>query len=456
MRRKDYGIDMTSGPLWGRIALFTVPLMFSSFLQLLYNAADNVVVGRFAYDGEAALAAVSSTGSLINLIVNMFIGLSVGTSIVVARYIGARADREVHETVHTSIAISVIFGLILVIIGVSAARPLLKMMNSPENVLDKASLYMRIYFAGMPFNMLYNFGSAVLRAVGDTRRPLYILIFSGIVNVLLNLLFVIVFHMDVDGVALATIISQAISAVLVVMCLIRSQGNIRLFPKKLRIYPKRLAELARYGLPAGLQGMVFSISNVLIQSSINGFKSTVMAGNGAASNIEGFVYAVMNTLYQASLTFTGQNVGAGKIKRVSKITLICAVYVTAVGLIGGLGVYAIGDKLIAIYNPDPYVISAGILRLKYVCRPYVLCGIMDMLVGSLRGMGKSIMPMIVSLLGACALRVVWIFTVFRADPTLETLYVSYPISWAVTAFAHFCCYLAVYSKLKKGAQSSLT
>ncbi len=455
MRRKNFSIDMTSGSLWKSIALFTAPLRFSNFLQLLYNAADNVVVGQYAADGKTALAAVSSTSSLINFIVNLFIGLSIGTSIVVARYVGARSDKEVQETVHTSVTISVICGFVLVFVGVFAAKPLLLLMRSPEDVLDKAALYVRIYFAGMPFNMLYNFGAAVLRAVGDTRRPLYILMLSGIVNVLLNLLFVIVFRMDVDGVALATIISQAISASLVVLCLIKSHGSIRLFPKKLRIYPKRLAELARYGLPAGVQGSLFSISNVIIQSSVNGFLSTVMAGNGVASNIEGFVYTLMNTLYQASLTFTGQNVGAGNVKRVSKTMRICFLYVTVVGLIGGLGVYAFGETLIGIYNSDPEVIEWGMLRLKYVCTPYVLCGIMEVLVGSLRGMGKSVMPMIVSLLGACVLRIVWVYTVFGADPTLRTLYISYPISWAVTSFVHFCCYLVVYSKYKKSVQSAL-
>ena len=447
MSGNRYEIKMTEGTLWGKIALFTVPLMLTSFLQLLYNAADNVVVGRFAQDGEAALAAVGSTGALINLIVNLFIGLSVGTSIVVAQYTGAQKDREVHETVHTSVLISVIFGLILMVIGVTLAKPLLRLMSSPDNVIDLAAVYMRIYFAGMPFNMLYNFGSANLRAIGDTRRPMYILVFSGAVNVALNLVFVICFHMDVAGVALATIISQAISAILVTWCLMRASGSIRLDLRKLRVYPARLKELARYGMPAGFQGMLFSLSNVIIQSSVNGFLKTVMAGNTVASNLEGFVYAMMNTLYQASLTFVGQNVGAKKYHRVAKITLICGVYVTIVGVAGGIGVYRFGASLISIYNNEPEVIQAGLNRLKWVCQPYVLCGYMDMLVGSLRGMGKSIMPMIVSLMGACVLRIVWIFTIFRANHTLNVLYASYPISWFVTALIHFICYIRVYKGL---------
>lgn len=449
MKKNNYEINMTDGPLWGKIAKFTVPLMLTGILQLLYNAADNVVVGRYAADGTAALAAVGSTGSLINLIVNLFIGLSVGTSIVVAQYKGAGRFREVHETVHTSVTVSVIFGVILSAIGILFAKPLLRLMSSPDNVIDLAALYVKIYFAGMPFNMLYNFGSANLRAVGDTRRPMYILVFSGAVNVVLNLLFVIQFHMDVAGVALATIISQAISAVLVVICLIHTEGAIHLDLKKLHIYPERLKELARYGMPAGFQGMLFSLSNVIIQSSVNGFEYVVMAANTAASNLEGFVYSVMNTLYQAALTFVGQNVGAKKYRRVINVAVICAVYVTVLGVGGGVAVYKCGTPLISIYNNNPEVIKAGLNRLKMVCQPYVLCGYMDMMVGCLRGMGKSVMPMIVSLMGVCVFRIIWIFTIFRANPTLDLLYVSYPLSWFLTAFTHFICFLFVYRQLRR-------
>lgn len=445
--RGKHEIDMTEGSLWGKIAAFTVPLMITGFLQLLYNAADNVVVGRFAENREASLAAVGSTGALINLIVNLFIGLSVGTSVVVAQYKGAQKDQAVQETVHTSVTISVIFGFILMIIGLVLAKPLLRLMDSPEDVIDLAALYMRIYFIGMPVNMLYNFGSAVMRAVGDTRRPMFILIVSGMVNVVLNLVFVIVFHMDVAGVALATIISQAVSAVAVVICLMNNEDCTKLHLKKLGINLKRVKELAESGMPAGIQGMLFSLSNVLIQSSVNSFQSTFMAGNAAAGNIEGFVYAMMNTFYQASLTFCGQNVGAKKYHRVGKITLICGVYVTVLGLVMGIGVYKCGHALISIYNENENVIAAGLIRLKYVCQPYFFCGLMDMLVGSLRGMGKSVMPMIVSLLGACALRVVWIYTVFRLDHRPEVLYISYPISWFVTAAVHFVCFLVVYKNL---------
>ncbi|MBQ4620338.1 MAG: MATE family efflux transporter [Clostridia bacterium] len=444
---------MTEGPLWGKIARFTLPLMLTSFLQLLYNAADNVVVGKFAENGEIALAAVGSTGSLINLIVNLFIGLSVGTSIVVAQYLGKREFKQVQDTVHTSITISIIFGVILLFIGVLFAKPLLLMMNADKDVIDGAALYMRIYFIGMPVNMLYNFGSAVLRAIGDTKRPLYILTISGLVNVILNLILVVVFHLDVAGVAIATIVSQAISAVLIVWCLMKTDGAVNLNLKKLKIHPRKLWELAKCGLPAGFQGMLFSISNVLIQSSINTFGPSGIAGNAVAGNIEGFIYAAMNTLYQASLTFIGQNVGAKKPERIHKITFICFVYVVIIGVLGGQLVVRLGDMLISIYNDKREVIDAGIIRLKYVAQPYVFCGLMDMLVGSLRGMGKSVVPMIVSLLGACVFRVIWVLTVFAADPRPEVLYISYPISWFVTAGAHFVCYMIVHKKLSARLKS---
>ena len=453
MKSSRYEINMTEGPLWGKIARFTLPLMLTSFLQLLYNAADNVVVGKFAENGEIALAAVGSTGSLINLIVNLFIGLSVGTSIVVAQYLGKREFKQVQDTVHTSITLSIIFGVILLFIGVLFAKPLLLMMNADKDVIDGAALYMRIFFIGMPVNMLYNFGSAVLRAIGDTKRPLYILTISGLVNVVLNLILVILFRLDVAGVAIATIVSQAISAVLIVWCLMKTDGAVNLNLKKLKIHPRKLWELAKCGLPAGFQGMLFSISNVLIQSSINTFGPSGIAGNAVAGNIEGFIYAAMNTLYQASLTFIGQNVGAKKPERIHKITFICFVYVVIIGVLGGQLVVRLGDMLISIYNDKREVIDAGIIRLKYVAQPYVFCGLMDMLVGSLRGMGKSVVPMIVSLLGACVFRVIWVLTVFAADPRPEVLYISYPISWFVTASVLFVCYMIVHKKLSARLKS---
>ena len=443
-RSRGYEIDMCNGPLFGKILIFAVPLMLSGMLQLFFNAADIIVVGQFV--GHTALAAVGSTGSLINLLVNVFVGLSVGTNVLVARYYGARDAKHLHETVHTSVLTSVLSGTALIVIGIILAEPLLTLMGTPDDVLDQAALYMRIYFVGMPASMLYNFGAAILRAVGDTKRPLYFLFISGIVNVILNLVLVLVFHLGVAGVAIATVTSQVISAVLVALCLIKTDAPYRLELKKLRIHKSKLLEIIKIGLPAGMQGAVFSISNVLIQSSINSFGSTVMAGSTAASNIENFVYTAMNALYQTALSFTGQNVGGGKYKRIGKIMRICVLDVTVIGILLGGGAYLCGSTLLSIYTSDPQVIQYGLERMMFVCLPYFLCGIMDTLVGSLRGMGYSIMPMIVSLTGACALRIVWIMTIFQMNPTLSTLFLSYPVSWFVTALAHFICYLVVHHR----------
>lgn len=440
-----YTMDMCNGPLTGNILMFALPLMLTGILQLLYNAADIVVVGRYA--GHVALAAVGSTGSLNNLIVNLFMGLSVGASVAVAQAFGAGKHKDVTDTVHTAIGISIVGGILMGIFGFFMAKPLLQLMDTPPDVIDSAALYMRIIFLGMPFNMVYNFGSAILRAVGDTRRPLYYLTVAGIINVLLNLFFVIVLGMTVDGVAWATIISQMISMVLIIMYLVRAESAIRLDLKKIRIHKPALKVIAKVGLPAGIQGSLFSVSNVLIQSSVNSFGATVMAGNAAASNIEGFVYTSMNAIYQSALTFSSQNLGAKKYHRIDKVMWNCLAIVTVIGLVLGVGAYLLGAPLLSIYNSDPEVISKGLIRLSLVCAPYFLCGIMDVMVGQLRGLGSSVMPMMVSLIGVCGLRVVWIYTVFAANPTLETLYISYPISWAVTGLIHLICYLAVRNKV---------
>jgi putative MATE family efflux protein len=441
----SYEIDMTTGPLLGKICKFAIPLALSSILQLLFNAADIIVVGNFA--GSTALAAVGSTGALINLIVNVFIGLSVGTNVLVARYYGSGQKKDLEETVHTSITVSLVGGVILIVIGIILAEPLLLLMGTPADVIDQATLYMRIFFVGMPVNMLYNFGAAVLRSVGDTKRPLYYLVIAGIVNVILNLFFVIVCHLDVAGVAIATVISQAISAALVLICLVRSDGPYSVNLKKLRIKKDKLIGMARIGLPAGFQGAIFSISNVLIQSSINSFGSTVMAGSTAAANIEGFVYVAMNAFHQAALSFTSQNIGAGKYERVNKILGSCVFLVSVVGIVLGVGAYLLGTPLLGIYSSDPQVISYGLERMFLVCMPYFLCGIMDVMVGSLRGMGYSVVPMIVSIVGACGLRVLWIYTIFAANRTLFVLFLSYPVTWTITAACHLLCYFVLYHKV---------
>lgn len=446
--KRSFEIDMCNGPLLGKILLFSVPLMLSGILQLLFNAADIVVVGQFA--GNEALAAVGSTGSLNNLIVNVFMGLSIGTSIMVARYYGAQDWKSIREIVHTSMLVSFICGVALIFIGIFLAAPLLELMGTPPECLDQAVLYMRIIFIGMPAQMVYNFGAAILRAVGDTRRPLLFLLAAGIVNVLLNLFFVIVFHMDTAGVALATIISQSISAVLVVLCLMRSHAPYRLRFRRLRVRKAQLLQIIRVGLPAGIQGAVFSVSNVLIQSSINSFGSLAVGGNTAASNIEGFVYTSMNSLYQASLSFTSQNVGAGKLQRVVPILLRCLGVVLTVGVgLSGLALL-FNHQLLGIYSSDQEVIRYGLGRLEVVCATYFLCGMMDVVCGSVRGLGSSVVPTIVSLTGACGLRILWIYTIFAENRTLFFLYLSYPITWVITFSAHLVCFFIFLHRRKNG------
>lgn len=443
--KKSYEMDMVNGPLFRNILLYAFPLMLSGILQLLFNAADIIVVGRFA--GSQALAAVGSTGSLINLLINLFVGVSIGTNVLVARYYGARDVEGIEETVNTSIITAAVGGVILIFIGYFASGPLLQLMGTPADVIDQAVLYMRIYFAGMPAFMVYNFGAAILRSVGDTRRPLYFLIIAGIINVVLNLIFVIVFHMDVAGVALATIASQLVSAVLVMRCLLHSEGALRLDLKHMSFSKQKMLEMLRIGLPAGFQGMVFNISNVLIQSSVNSFGSLVMAGNTAAANIEGFVYTGMNALYQTNLSFTSQNYGAKNYKRLDKVLLYCMGIVAVVGIVLGNGAYLIGEHLLGFYTTDPQVVQFGMNRLAIIATCYFLCGMMDVMVGSIRGLGYAVMPMIVSLLGACALRVVWILTIFQIYRTQFSLYISYPISWALTLTIHLICYLVVRKKV---------
>ena len=442
--KKSYELDMCNGPILGKILVFAIPLMISGILQLLFNAADIIVVGRFT--GSQALAAVGSTSALINLIINLFIGVSVGANVVVARNYGAKDYDGIHGAVHTSVLTAIWGGIILIFVGILLARPMLEMMGTPEDVINLSVLYMRIYFVGMPAFMMYNFGAAILRAIGDTKRPLYFLTLSGVVNVVLNLFFVIVFHMGVAGVALATIISQAISAFLIILCLMKMDGPCHLDFKHLKFHPEQLESMLRIGLPAGLQGAIFSISNVLIQSSVNSFGSQVMAGNTAAGNIEGFVYNSMNAVYQTSLSFTSQNMGAKKFDRINKILFQCLLVVTAIGLVMGGGAYLLGEPLLGIYTSSPEVVSYGLIRLKYVCATYFLCGLMDVMVGTIRGMGYSIMPMLVSLTGACAFRVIWIFTIFQMNRTLDCLYISYPISWVLTAGVHLICYFIVRKK----------
>jgi MATE efflux family protein len=444
--RISYRMDMTEGPLTTKIIKFTIPVMLTGILQLLFNTADVIVVGRFT--GKTALAAVGSTGSLINLLVSLFMGLSIGTNVLVARYQGAKDDKAVSETVHTSIALGIVGGLILLIIGVVATRPLLEMMATPEDVIDQSTLYMRILFFGMPLNLILNFGAAILRAIGDTKRPLYYLTIAGVINLFLNIFLVTVFSLGVAGVAIATVISEGVSCGLILLCLKHETGAIRLYFNRIKINPSKCIDIMKIGLPAGLQGCIFSISNVLIQSSVNSFGSTVMAGNTAASNIEGFVYVSMNSLHQTCISFTSQNFGAGKFKRIKKVLINCLVIVAITGLVLGNSAYFFGKYLLSAYNNEAEVISYGLIRLSIISTMYFLCGLMDVMVGAMRGIGYSILPMIVSLVGACGLRIVWIYTVFVKFRTLDILFISYPVTWTITFLSHLVCYYIVTRKYK--------
>lgn len=440
VKKTKHEIDMVNGPILSKMLLFALPVMAASILQLLFNAADIIVVGRFA--GDDALAAVGSTTALINLMVNLFVGLSIGANVLTARYFGAQKGRELNETLHTAVTLSLVSGVVLAVVGIAFAEPILVLMKSPENVLKLAAVYLRIYFLGMPAMMVYNFGSAILRARGDTKRPLYFLAAAGVINVGLNLFFVIKLDMNVAGVAAATTVSQVFSATMILGCLSREESDFRLDLKKLRISKQRLLGIVQVGLPAGFQGVLFSLSNVLIQSAINTFGDDVIAGNSAAANIEGFVYFAMNAFYQAAISFTSQNMGAGRYERITPIMKRAACCVLVTGLLFGLSAYAASPVLLGIYSKSPAVIAAGMIRMAFVCAPYVLCGLMEVMVGMLRGLGYSIVPMIVSLIGACLSRIVWVTVLFEVmeAPPIELVYISYPVTWALTFLVHTMCY----------------
>ena len=443
---KSQMMDMTNGPLTGKIILFTLPIMLSGILQLLFNAADIVVVGRFA--GSNALAAVGSNGALINLIVNLLIGLSVGAAVAVAFFYGAGEMDQVKDTVHTSIAISLIGGVLFGVFGFFVSPIMLRWMGTPENIVDMAALYLRIYFLGLPAMSLYNFGSSILRSFGDTKRPLYYLVIGGVVNVVLNLIFVAGFGMDVEGVAIATVISQVVSGYLTLRRLAKLDSSINLEWKKVRISKSKLVRIMQIGIPAGVQSLFFSISNVLIQSSINSFGELAVAGSSAAGNIEGFVFVAMNSFHQSAQTFTSQNVGARKYDRIHRVFVCCALMASVFGIVLGFGAYVFGEQLLGIYLPgNEDAIELGMIRLAIISIPYFLCGVMDVLSGMLRGMGESVLPMIISLIGTCLMRVFWIFVIFGMFRSMEMLYLSYPVTWVITGVAQFFAYLKVRKRL---------
>ena len=439
--------NMLQGPLFWSILSYTVPIILTSVLQLLFNAADLVVVGRFC--GSISVAAVGATGSITNLLVNFFVGLSVGAGVTVAHALGSREDQVVHRTVHTALPTALISGLVLTVVGVTFADTFLGLMGTPDNVLALSSVYMKIYFAGITFTMVYNFCAAILRAVGDTKSPLIFLSAAGVINVALNLVFVTVLHMNVAGVALATAISQAISAITVVIVLMKRTDACRLELKKMRFYRIQLFKMLRIGLPAGIQSSLFSISNVLIQSSVNSFGDIFMSGNAASGNIEGFLYVTMNSFHQTAVNFIGQNMGAQQYSRVKKILWVCLGSVGIVGLSLGLLMWTFGEQLLSIYITDSaQAITYGMIRMTYLALPYFLCGLMDVSTGAHRGMGASFTPMVISVLGVCGIRIGWIMTIFRIPQfhTPQCLYISYAISWTVTFLIQMLAFRHIYKQ----------
>ena len=445
LRNRD--MDMCSEPLFSKILIFALPIMAMNILQLLFNAADMVVIGRFS--GREALAAVGATGSLINLIVNLFMGLSVGTSVIVAQDCGADKPADVSRSVHTSIAISIIGGLAVMVIGILLCEPLLDIMGTPADIFNLSVLYMKIYFIGVPANMVYNFAAAILRAVGDSRHPMYYLIISGIVNVIFNLFFVIVLNMSVEGVAWATVISQYLSVVLIMICLFRSDGAIRFIPRQMRIDGNKLKNIVRIGLPAGLQGLLFSISNVLIQSAINSFGSIMVAASSAASNVEGFVGTTMNAYYNAAITFTGQNMGAKKYDRIDTIAKVCTVLIFSTWILLSSMILIFGRSLLGIYTSDPEVVELGMLRMKVMMVAYFTCGTMNVYPGLTRGMGYSILPMLCTLVGACLMRIVWLATVFTWYPTVIMLFACYPVTWTLAGLGQVGSFFYARRQIRK-------
>lgn len=449
MAKRKY-IDMTRGPLFHNIISYTIPIMLTGFLQLLFNAADLIIVGQFC--GSISVAAVGATTAITNLIVNLFIGLSVGSGVAVAQALGAEDNKKVHRAIHTAIPTALVGGVILTIVGVTLSETFLKWMDTPANVLPLSALYMKIYFAGIIFMMIYNFCASILRASGDTKSPLIFLTIAGVINVALNVIFVTVFHLNVAGVALATTISQAVSAILVVVTLVKRNDACKLQFSKMRFYKDELLQIIKIGLPAGIQGSLFSISNVVIQSSINSFGEVVMSGNAAALNIEGFMFVCLNAFHQTTLNFTGQNIGANQYKRAKKVFLLCLSNVFVIGLVVSIGVYLAGPHLLKIYLPDSVeALNYGMIRLKCLCLAYCLLGMMDVSGGGLRGMGVSFAPMIISVLGVCGIRIGWIYTIFQIPEfhTPEYLYMSYAISWGVTFAAQTIAYFITYNKKKK-------
>ena len=441
MKKNKYEIDMCNGTIMDKLIAFAFPLMLSGVLQLMFNAVDIIVVGRFS--GSSSLAAVGSTTALINVFANLFIGISLGANVLAARFFATGREKEMSETVHTSITFALISGIAMAIIGQICAKGALELMGTPEDVIGLSALYMRIYFLGMPFFMLYNYGAAILRAVGDTKRPLYFLVVSGVINAVLNMVLVIVFDLGVAGVAIATVFSQMISCVLVLICLARTDASYRLYISKLGMKQEYLEQIFRVGIPAGIQSTVINFSNALLQSSVNSFGSTAMAGYTAANNVLGFLYMSINSVTQACMSFTSQNYGVGKYKRMDRVLLDCLILSVSVALLLGCGAYIFGTQILQIYTDDAQVIQCGLEILSITTVPYFLCGIMDLFPGALRGMGYSAVPMILSIIGTVGTRILWIFVFFPQYRSLYFLFISYPGSWLATIVMQVICFIVV-------------
>ena len=436
---------MCNGTIMDKLVSFSLPLMLSGILQLMFNAVDVIVVGRFA--GSQALAAVGSTTALINMFVNLFMGISLGTNVLAARFFAAGKDRQMSETVHTSIAFAAISGIVMVFVGIFFSKFALELMATPADVIEQSTLYMRIYFLGMPFFMLYNYGAAILRAVGDTKRPLIFLIISGVINAVLNMILVIVFHLSVAGVAIATVISQMISCILVLRCLYRSEGSYQFRFSKLMLKGCYLKQIFQVGVPAGIQSTVINFSNVLLQSSVNSFGSIAMAGYTAANNILGFLFVSVNSVTQACMSFTSQNYGVRKWKRMDKILVDCMILSMIVALVLGGGSYIFGSQILRIYTENEEVIRCGMEILSYTTLTYFLCGFMDLFPGAMRGMGFSAAPMLLSIVGTVGTRIVWIFGIFPRYRSLSVLFISYPVSWILTIAMQVVCFFIVRRKV---------
>ena len=447
MKKNKYEIDMCNGTIMDKLISFSIPLMLSGILQLMFNAVDIVVVGRFS--GSQALAAVGSTTALINVFTNLFIGISLGANVLAARDYATGKTKEMSETVHTAIALALVSGVAMAVIGVVFARGALEIMGTPDDVIAKSTLYMQIYFCGMPFFMMYNYGAAILRAVGDTKRPLIFLIVSGVINAILNLFLVIGFHLDVAGVGIATVISQLVSCILVLRCLHHTESSYQLHLAKLRIRSVYLKQIFEVGVPAGIQSTVINISNAMLQSSVNSFGSIAMAGYTASNNIFGFLYVSVNSFTQACMSFTSQNYGVKKLKRMDRVLIDCMILSVVVTLILGSSVYIFGPELLHIYSNQADVIKYGMEIFSYTTVTYFLCGLMDLFPGALRGMGYSTVPMILSIIGTVGVRIIWIYGLFPSHRSLTFLFLSYPVSWIATIIMQVICFWFVRKKIHR-------